>query len=146
MSLEAPEGESRWISVVFLQGEEADDLLATIDRDGPLAAMAHLERLDFGDDTTDAALSNGYVYDAVPVGTSDRVIMDDESGYTLTHSTAPRHVSLLRRYLTPPEAEELTDLGGASGRVGAGLRSVDPDHWWRVPPTVQSTQHRKFSR
>ncbi|WP_404434242.1 hypothetical protein LG299_06590 [Microbacterium lacus] len=146
MSVEAPRVESRWISVVFLESEEADDVLGMIDRDGPLTAMAHLERWDFGDETTDAALVNGYVYDAVPVGTTDRVIMDDESGYTLTYSSAHGHVSLLRSYLTPPEAEEPANLGTAGGRSRNRVEDIDRDRWLRVPASALRAQYRKFAR
>ncbi len=146
MSLDTPDAESRWISVVFLQGAEADDVLALIDRDGPLAAMAHLERWDYGDETTDAALVNGYVYEAAPVGTSDRVIMDDESGYTLTYSAALGHVSLLRRYRTPPEAAESGDLATANGRSPDRMGGFDLDRWRRVTPSVLRAKCRSFSR
>lgn len=146
MRLQSPHIESRWISVVFVQGEEANAILALIDHDGPLAAMAHLERWDYGDDTTDAALVNGYVYDAVPVGSSDRVIMDDESGYTLTYSAALGHVSLLRRYRTPPEAAESGDLATADGRSDDRVGGRDLDRWRRVTPSVLRAKYRSFSR
>lgn len=146
MSLDTPNLESRWISVVFLQGAEADDVLALIDRDGPLSAMAHLELWDYGDETTDAALVNGYVYEAVPVGTSDRVIMDDESGYTLTYSMASGRVALLRRYRTAPEAAESSDLATADGRSHDQVGGIDLDRWRRVAPSVLRAKYRSFSR
>lgn len=38
----------RWISVVFLQDSEADEVLDMIDRDGPEVAMDHLKNWDYG--------------------------------------------------------------------------------------------------
>lgn len=64
----------QWINVVFLQNEEADQVLDVIDRDGTAAALEHLAGYDYGDETTQAALENGYVYDKPPTGPLDRVI------------------------------------------------------------------------
>ena len=125
------EPEDRWISVVFLQGEDADAVLALVDRDGPLTAIEHLRHWDFGDETTDAALVNGYVYDAVPSGRSDRVIADDDSGYTLTYSTSHGYVSLLRRHHDLPEdgasvgGETLPRPAGNRARAVGGPRRLD---------------------
>lgn len=90
---------SRWISVVFLQGEEADDVLELIDRGGPDAGIEHLTGFDYGDETADAALENGYVYDEPPTGPLDRVVT--EGDYTLTYNPAMGHVSLLRAHTVP---------------------------------------------
>lgn len=89
---------SRWISVAFLQGDNADKALRMIHSDGEVAAMAHLRSLDHGDETTDAALTNGYVYDRIPAGTNGRAFEDVGSPYALTYSTQHRYVSVLRRY------------------------------------------------
>lgn len=55
--------ERQWVTVVFLQGEEADRVLDFIDRDGTDAAIEYLRGLDYGDETNNAALANGHVYD-----------------------------------------------------------------------------------
>lgn len=94
-----------WISVAFLQGDDADHVLAIIEHDGEAAAMAHLHSLDHGDETTDAALSNGYVYDRIPAGSTDRTIEDTGSAYAVTYNAQYRYVSLLRRYLRESESE-----------------------------------------
>lgn len=86
----------RWLSVVFLQGAEADEVLDLIDRTGADAAIAQLRNWDYGDETTDAALENGYVYDEPPTGQLDRVITDGD--YTLTYNPFMGHVSLLRSH------------------------------------------------
>ncbi|NOJ60323.1 hypothetical protein [Arthrobacter sp. 260] len=91
----------RWVSVVFLQGEDADEVLDLIDRDGTATAIEHLKGFDYGDETTAAALENGYVYDEPPAGPLDHVVV--EGDYTLTSNAAMGHVSLLRVHLVPPD-------------------------------------------
>lgn len=93
--------ELRWVSIVFLQGDEADEVLRLIDRDGPDAAIEHLAHWDYGDETTDAAMENGYVYDAVPTGMLDTETVSGE--YTLTSNPAMGHVGLYRQHSIPPE-------------------------------------------
>src|SRR5699024_4382475 len=93
VSTEAPR---RWLSVVFLQGAEADEVLDLIDRDGPDAAIEHLRNWDYGEETTDAALENGYVYDEPPTGQLDRMATDGD--YTLTYNPFMGHVGLLRAH------------------------------------------------
>jgi hypothetical protein len=95
--------EPRWISVVFLQGDEADAVLGMIDLRGAIAAIEHLQQWDYGDETIDAALTNGYVYDRIPAGRTDRIIEDDGSPYALSYSAQFGYVSLLRRYPDEPE-------------------------------------------
>ncbi|MBL5973243.1 MAG: hypothetical protein D3X82_05590 [Candidatus Leucobacter sulfamidivorax] len=92
----------RWVSVVFLQGQDADEVLAIIDRDGTDAAIEHLAGFDMGEETTQAALVSGYVYDEPPTGPLDRLV--EEGGYVLTYNLDHGHVSLLRAH---PEAREL---------------------------------------
>ena len=102
----------RWMSVVFMQGEEADAVLDLIDKNGPDAAIRHLSQWDYGDETRDAALVNGYVYDGIPQSPTDRVVRDDSAGFALTFNQHFGYVSLLRHFdpvvekvrerLTPP--------------------------------------------
>lgn len=101
---EAPEAaaaERRWISVVFLQGEEADKVLSLIDRDGADAAIDLLAGLDYGEETMQAALENGYVYASPPAGTLDRTATRDD--YTLVHNPFNGYVSLYREFTATPE-------------------------------------------
>ncbi|WP_201791455.1 hypothetical protein [Aeromicrobium sp. PE09-221] len=92
----------RWFNVAFLQGEEADAVLDLIDRDGTEAAIAHLSGYDYGEETTQAALENGYVYDdQPPTGSTDRTVQD--GGYALTYNHALGHVGLYREFDTPPD-------------------------------------------
>ena len=66
----------RWMNVVFLQGEEADAVLDMIEQVGPGMAIHHLSQWDYGDETRDAALVNGYVYNEIPQTPTDHVIGD----------------------------------------------------------------------
>ena len=91
----------RWVSVVFLEGAEADEVLELIDRDGTDAAIEHLAGHDYGAETTQAALENGYVYDEPPAGALDKVATRDV--YTLTYNPFLGHVSLLRKHDTVPD-------------------------------------------
>ncbi len=95
------EAAPRWISVVFFQGEEADEVLDLLDHGGVDAAIDHLTGYDYGTETTQAALENGYVYDAPPVGALDRTVTRD--GYALTYNPFLGHVSLLREHTAPPD-------------------------------------------
>ncbi|WP_315278936.1 hypothetical protein [Kocuria carniphila] len=114
--------ERQWISVVFLQGDEADEILDLVDRDGPDAAIDHLKGFDYGEETTDAALINGYVYDTPPAGALDREATDGD--YLLLYNHQLGHVSLLRRYTTDPVEEEST----AVAREAIGGINAPPRH------------------
>jgi len=91
----------RWISVVFLQGDEAEQVLDLLDRDGADVAIEHLAGYDYGEETTQAALENGYVYDTPPTGTLDRTATRDV--YTLVYNPFLGHISLLRAYDALPD-------------------------------------------
>jgi hypothetical protein len=133
---------SRWISVIFLQGEEADKTLDLIDRSGPAAAIEYLQQWDFGDETTDAALTNGYVYDSIPAGSTDRTLANDDSPYALTYSPPFGYVSLLRRY--PAETElELVPAPRASAKQSARAREDIADPW--VSTRNRSAQYARHT-
>ena len=91
----------RWISVVFLQGEDADAVLDVIEKDGTDAAIGQLSGYDYGEETMQAALTHGYVYDQPPAGTLDRTASNGV--YTLTYNPFLGHVSLLREYDVAPD-------------------------------------------
>jgi hypothetical protein len=110
---------SRWVNVVFLQGDEADRPLRILGELGHVDAVDYLAQWDYGDETTQAALENGYVYDEPGEGTNDRVMISGD--YALVVNPHVGYVSLLRRY-TEPEAEPRTPAGRArsgTGRAGA---------------------------
>ena len=130
---------SRWINVVFLQDDDANEVLAMIDRDGEDAAIEYLQQWDFGDETTDAALVNGYVYDRIPVGSADRTIENPDSPYALTYSERYGYVSLLRRYEALPDAEPVAP--GSSVETSAPFRDAIPPHWY-VDPAMSAHRSR----
>lgn len=122
---------SRWISVIFLQGDDADEALAMIDRNGAAATTEHLQLWDSGDETTDAALTNGYVYDRIPAGATDRTIEDDGSPYALTYSAQFRYVSLLRRYKAEPDTEFVPAPKASASQPARARRAADT--WVATP-------------
>lgn len=127
-----------WVGIVFLQGQDADEVLAIIDRDGTDAAIEHLAGFDTGEETTQAALVNGYVYDEPPTGPLDRVI--EQGGYVLTYNHDHGHVSLLR---THPGARDLDTPPGkartaAPSRARRTVPSVEEDDNWFAPSQASS--------
>ena len=91
----------RWITVVFLQGAEADEVMDLIERRGADAAIEHLVGYDYDEETVQAALENGYVYDDLPTGTVDEVATSGM--YTLTYNHHLGHACLFRDYDAPPD-------------------------------------------
>lgn len=137
----ATEAPQRWLSVVFLQGAEADEVLNLIDRDGADAAIEHLRNWDYGEETTDAALENGYVYDEPPTGQLDRVITDGD--YSLTYNPFMGHVSLLRSHpaaMFDPDLDA-TDVVPASEAI-SGVGPLDASTP-RTAATPASTRTRR---
>jgi len=152
------------ISVIFLQGAEADAVLGMIDRSGATATSQYLRQWDHGVETTDAALTNGYVYDHIPAATTDRTF-EDASPYAVTYSTQFRYVSLLRRYpiaseWEPPagrardsHASRRRDLGAhprpvSHGRAhGRAVRSADVNERLHTAALVEPHgEHRRDRR
>lgn len=120
----APEPVSikRWISVVFLQGEEADEVFNMIDDQGADAALNHLKEWDYGDETTDAAMENGYVYDLPPSNPLEREVRDGD--YHLAYSHSFRHVGLYRLHTIElidqlPEEPPRAAIPPLSGRASS---------------------------
>lgn len=127
----------RWVNIVFLEGEEADRLLKLLDRDGSDAVITELAGYDFGEETTQAALFNGYMYDEVPIGALDRVVTRDE--YTLTYNYDLGHVSLHRAH--PPAASEPEIVPHPPTPRAARARDLnDEDDWFTSDPTPLSTR------
>lgn len=112
----------RWISVCFLQGEEADEVLQMIDDEGVDAALSHLKNWDYGDETTQSAMENGYVYDVPPSGPLEREIR--EGRYDMTYSHSFGHVGLYRRTEIEPN-DALDD--------GQELQKNAPMSWFEHP-------------
>ncbi|MFB9309757.1 hypothetical protein BJY17_000788 [Agromyces hippuratus] len=120
---------SRWISVVFLDGDDAETVLELIDLAGPVEAIRHLEEWDFGDETTEAALENGYVYDDIPAGRLDRTAVDETGHYALTYSPHYGYVSLLRSYDASPDPTPAVALERPATE-GERAIAEHPDLWF----------------
>lgn len=118
----------RWINVVFLQGDEADQVLNVIGRDAPDAAIEHMAQWDHGDETTNAALENGYVYDDQPPASgTDRTVA--AAVYAMTYNHALGHVGLYRQLHTSPDPALLDDPPvPASIRTGPAPRAQQAAH------------------
>lgn len=139
-----PEPARRWISVVFLQGSEADDVLDLIDQAGTDAAIEHLAGFDYGEDTVQAAMENGYVYDAPPTGATDRLAVRDV--YTLTYNHALGHVGLLREWDALPDPALLgIDTPHPAATPPPSARSRNPRggggrDWFAAPPGTDASR------
>lgn len=97
----APAPEPQWLNVVFAQGHEADAVLELIDEEGEIAALQYLQRFDYGTETTDAALSNGYVYVTPPTTALATSVRGED--YTMVYDRALGHVGLYRPFTPDPE-------------------------------------------
>lgn len=115
--------QHRWVTVVFVQGEEADQVLDLIDRDGTDAAIEQLRGFDYGEETTSAALVNGHVYDELPTGMTEQRVTEGE--YALVYSQALGNVALYRAY-TPP-ADTTTAGHGPQMNAGPAEDAVNAD-------------------
>ena len=104
---------SRWINVVFLQGDEADRPLRILGELGHVDVVDYLAQWDYGEETTQAALENGYVYDEPGQGTNDRVMMSGD--YALVVNPHVGYVSLLRRHSDPDASAEAIDEPSQDG-------------------------------
>jgi hypothetical protein len=124
---------TRWINVVFLEGQDADQVLDLINHSGTDAAVEHLAGYDVGDETTQAALVNGYVYDRVPAGALDRIAMGKD--YTLTYNHDLGHVSFFRTHpAASPENRSGTQPQRAASRTAfrRPARTQTTDDGWSL--------------
>jgi len=129
---------TRWLNVVFIHGEEADEVLDMIDTDGPTAGLDHLKSWDYGDETTSAAMENGYVYDEPPSGPLEHELR--EGDYHLTYSHSFDHVALYRLHTI--EAED----GLPNDSRGLGARRAAPRQQrasWFEPANITALKQQR---
>lgn len=124
---------SEYVSVVFQQGEDADDALGLLVREGPAAALAHLARWDFGDETELAAHADGHVYRQPPAGRDDHTYVD--GAYVLSWNPALWHIGLSRTVAPAPAAS-------GAGRGAREPAVVAPAARRVLPPFRQSSVRR----
>ncbi|OUZ07231.1 hypothetical protein BHE97_17115 [Aeromicrobium sp. PE09-221] len=120
----APEAEvpvGQWVPVVILNGEDTDHVVELMDRDGADAAIEHVAQWDYGEETTEAALDNGQVYDEPPFGSMDR--RATRGVYTLTYSIPFGQIGLYRQADALPD---LKPLGVAAPTVTGAHTSQTP--------------------
>ncbi len=124
-----------YVSVVFQDGTDADEALALLEREGPAAAVAHLARWDYGEETELAAHVNGHVYCEPLVGRQDRTFTDGD--YVLSWNSDLWHIGLSRKVAPVPAA-------GVEGRNVAS--SVAADRVPRRLPSVRQAQRDRRER
>lgn len=132
---------ARWISVIFLQGPEADEVLEMIDRDGALAGLNHLKFWDYGDETISAAMENGYVYDVPPSGPLERKVRDDDHHLAYSHSF--EQVALYRRLEIAP-ADQLSDDNERHGAPSTSSQTREqPRRSWFEPVSITAIRQQR---
>lgn len=136
-----PQSVARWISVVFLQGQEAEEVLGMIDTDGALAGLNHLKYWDYGDETTSAAMENGYVYDAPPSGPLEREVKDGD--YHLAYSHSFEHVALYRLHGVAA-ADQLPDDTRSLGAPSASSQTREQQRTsWFEPASITAIKQQR---
>lgn len=120
------EAARRWINVVFLDRGQADGVLDLIDEDGAQTGITHLAQWDTGQETTDAAMENGYVYDQPPATDGDKLIT--EGDYTISYNQQMGHVALYRSIPAPedPLPAEPSPRRGLAHAAGGGRSVAGP--------------------
>lgn len=132
---------ARWISVVFLQGSEAAEVLDMIDTGGALAGLDHLKSWDFGDETTNAAMENGYVYDAPPNGPLEHEVRDGD--YHLAYSHGFEHVALYRLHGVAP-ADQLPNDKSTLGAPSTSSRTREQQRTsWFEPASITAIKQQR---
>jgi hypothetical protein len=132
---------ARWVNVVFMQGQEAEEVLEIIDADGALAGLHHLKYWDYGDETTSAAMENGYVYDAPPSGPLEHELRDGD--YHLAYSHALAHVALYR-INTVDSLDQLPDDARSLAAPAASSRTREQQRAsWFEPASITAVRQQR---
>ena len=127
----------RYVTVVFLQGEDADPVLDRIETDGITSGIEHLKGWDFGEETTQSALAHDHVFDAVPSGVLDWTA--EHGDYVLIANRHLGHVSLLRKTLLDTDTINKTD------GVEADIAPARPEPPARHAPSAPSARDDAFA-
>ncbi|MEL5990272.1 hypothetical protein ACOKGD_06690 [Microbacterium phosphatis] len=141
----------QWVTVVFLEGNEAGQLLDLIHRGDIDDALTQLRGFDYGDETTSAALANGHVYDEPPTDEFSQRLDDDD--YALIYSHALEHVGLYRAYTPPADprpAGDAPQLTGPAPDAEAVRRALDErrdrvrgDGSWFTPDRIAEVRRNR---
>ncbi|MFD2796375.1 hypothetical protein ACFS27_22635 [Promicromonospora vindobonensis] len=87
---------ARYFEIVFMQDSEGYDLCDMITAHGVDVAIEHLAQWDYGDETVNAAISNGDVQEDVVTFHGDRTAVSGP--YTLVYNLSLGHASLLKEF------------------------------------------------
>ena len=124
-----PATVKRWVSICFLQGEDADEVLQLIDDEGIDAALNHLKSWDYGDESTQAALENGHVYESPPTGPLEREVRDGD--YDMTYSHSFGYVALYRQHEI--SAEDAVEDQPVLNTTARNSQHVHHSSWFEHP-------------
>lgn len=125
--------DRHWVTVVSLQGQDAEDVLDIIETRGVDVAVEHLAHRDYGEETDSAAIANWDVHEAIPVGVLDKTA---ESGpYTLTYNPFMGHVALHRHLHTSEETASPSEPQPQPPTRSRRARAVTPYEPMRRPGT-----------
>jgi hypothetical protein len=147
--------QHKWVSVVFLQGGEAEPVLEIIDQQGADAAIEYLAGWDHGQDTVDSAMEYGYVYDTAPRTPAD--VVATRGDYAVTYSHGLNYVGLARRIPVPDPTLWRTDAAVAPAapaaspeREGAGRHRGrerrGASSWFRPDAITEVAENRGLFR
>lgn len=78
---------SQFLSIVFIQNEEAEESLKILEEYGEAAALRYLRQWDYGE-------SDGEIYDENPGGSGDSVYC--EGSYVMTYNTSLEYIGLCK--------------------------------------------------
>ena len=85
---------SKYLEVVFMQGDDAFELFDLLDSHGWDALIDRLTDWDYGQKTEDAAVINGFIYDGLPPYRCDQLFSRGE--YTAIVNWPYNYVALYR--------------------------------------------------
>ena len=97
----------KYVCLVFFQGSDADEVLDLIDQEGVEQTVTHLAGWDYGQESVDAAIANGGLYDELPWHALDRVVEHD--GYHMVYNPDLGHVGLYHQ-VTPADTSPTSSL------------------------------------
>lgn len=135
-----PATVKRWVSICFLQGEDADEVLQLIDDEGIDAALNHLQSWDYGDESTQAALENGHVYESPPTGPLEREVRDGD--YDMTYSHSFGYVALYRQHEI--SAEDAVEDQPVLNTTARNSQHVHHSSWFEHPGVAAVKRARRL--
>ena len=84
----------KYVMIVFMQGEDADEMFDLLDAYGWDALIDRLSDWDYGQETEDAAVVNGDIYDGLPKYRGEQRVSSGE--YTVIADWPYNYIALYR--------------------------------------------------